>query len=244
MFKRLVLCSIAAVSLSACAGQLDSIGKAPDMSPILNPVQQPTYMPVTMPMPRPEQQKSAPGSLWRTGSRSFLDDNRASRVGDILTVTIDIDEKASLSNSTTRSRNGQESASVTGLFGFEGSLDKILPDDVNPGGLLGLNGLSTANGSGSAKRSERVQMKIAAVIVQVLENGNYVIQGTQEVRINFERRDLQIAGVVRPQDITSANSITYDKIAEARISYGGKGQITNMQQPRWGQQVIDLVAPF
>ena len=82
------------------------------------------------------------------------------------------------------------------------------------------------------------------MITEVLPNGNLAIFGRQEVQVNFERRDLVVAGVIRPEDITSGNTIAYEQIAEARVSYGGQGQITDFQQPRYGQQLYDIVFPF
>ncbi len=115
---------------------------------------------------------------------------------------------------------------------------------MDPGNLVGLNSGSTSEGSGSIRRNEEIELKLASVITDVLPNGNLVIYGRQEVRVNFEVRELAIAGIVRPEDITSANTISYEKIAEARISYGGRGQITDVQQPRYGQQLYDIIFPF
>jgi flagellar L-ring protein FlgH len=81
-------------------------------------------------------------------------------------------------------------------------------------------------------------------VTQVLPNGNLVVQGRQELRVNFEVRELQITGVIRQQDISSTNTVSYTKLAEARISYGGRGQLTDVQQPRYGQQLLDIIAPF
>ena len=182
---------------------------------------------------------------------------RASQIGDIVTVIVDItNESADFSNTSTRSRTNTESADVSSQFLGYGtqSLIERLPGNnktpmtganaTNPLSLGGLSSATSNNGTGRIQRAETVSLRVAAIITQVLPNGNFVVSGTQEVRVNLEARILKLAGVIRPQDITSANTIKQDQLAEARIAYGGKGQITDFQQPRWGQQLYDIVAPF
>src|SRR5690606_18596536 len=150
------------------------------------------------------------------------------------TVLIDINDKAKVDNSTTRSRDNSNKAAIPD---FPGGLDKV-------GNLVDL-GSSTANkGSGSVNRSEAISMHVAAVVTQVLPNGNLVIRGHQEVRVNFEVRDLTVAGIVRPEDIMANNTVRHTQIAEARVSYGGRGQITDLQQPPYGQQLYEILVPF
>jgi flagellar L-ring protein precursor FlgH len=159
-------------------------------------------------------------------------------------VIIDIDEQASFQNQTSRSRDSSEGLSVPGLFGVQNQLGAVLSDPVDPNSLVDLGASSTSRGVGTSKRQEQVETKIAAIITEVLPNGNYVIRGQQEVRVNYDMRVLHVAGVVRPQDIRANNTVTGDKIAEARIGYGGRGQIMDLQQPRYGQQVLDMVLPW
>jgi flagellar L-ring protein precursor FlgH len=173
-----------------------------------------------------------------------LRDQRAQRVGDILTVNIAIDDEANISNTTARSRTGAEDADLTNILGYENNLGRLLPDAVSPSSLLSLGSTSSTSGTGSVARTESLTITIAAIITQVLPNGNLVIQGRQEVRVNFEVRELLVAGVVGPEDITATNTINHTQIAEARISYGGRGQLTDVQQPRYGQQVLDIFFPF
>jgi flagellar L-ring protein precursor FlgH len=234
------------LSLAGCgaASRIAEIGQPPAMSGIQNPRMAPGYTPVTMPMPPQMETSRSANSLWRTGARSFFKDQRARAIGDILTVEIDIDDRAELSNATTRRRGSAETMGLPSFLGLESNLKNVLPEEVRPDSLVDFNSDGSSNGTGTIKRDERVTLKVAAVVTQILPNGNLVIQGTQEVRVNFERRDLNITGVIRPEDITSANAISYDKIAEARISYGGRGQITDVQQPRYGQQLFDIIAPF
>ena len=183
-------------------------------------------------------------------SLNIFKDQRASDIGDIITVLIDISDEAALENETERTRASDEDSTLTRLLGYEQSLDRILPEDINATtGLLNpsltdFGSNSTHSGEGSVEREEEIEVRMAALITQILPNGNLVIHGRQEVVVNFEKRILQIDGVIRPEDITIQNDISYDKIAEARILYGGEGQLTDMQQPRYGQQLYDIIFPF
>ncbi|RED12772.1 flagellar basal body L-ring protein FlgH [Pontivivens insulae] len=180
-------------------------------------------------------------SLWRSGPDSLFGDRRAQALGDILTVVIEIDEEAEIRNATDRSRTGDQGVSLPSLFGFERDLED---GNIPTAPLLSTSSNSGSAGSGTTRRNERITLRIAATIVDVLPNGHLVVMGSQEVRVNFELRDLQVAGIVRPEDISRRNEITYDKIAGARIVYGGRGQITDLQQPRYGQQILDQILPF
>ena len=235
-----------AIGLTGCntVDRLQNIGKAPDLSPIQAPQVTPTAQPVSLPMPPPRATTRQANSLWQGGSRAFFKDQRADKVGDILTVMIQIDDQARLNNTTSRSRNNAENAQLPAFLGLESNLARILPDEVNPARLTEFGSTTSNTGAGKVQRDEKIELKVAALVSQVLPNGNMVIQGRQEVRVNFEVRELLIAGVIRPEDIASDNTISYEKIAEARISYGGRGQITDVQQPRYGQQLFDIVFPF
>jgi len=244
--SRIGLMALPLMALPAC-GSLDrlaNIGKAPALSAIENPVTQPGYKPVSMPMPAPKPISYQANSLWRPGSRAFFKDQRAQVVGDLLTVRVRITDKANIDNSTQRSRQNGENFGAKVFFGYENALDRYLPDGASPTGLVDLSSENNSKGAGSVKRSEQVVTDVAAVVTQVLPNGNLVIEGKQEVRVNFEVRELIVAGVVRPEDIEAGNQIDSTKIAQARIAYGGRGQITDVQQPRYGQQVLDLLLPF
>ena len=237
----------AMMMLTACGGmeeRLSRVGVPPAMSKIQNPYSQPGYNPVTMPMPPQEAHTVHPNALWQTGSQTFFKDQRAHSVGDILTVLITIKDDAKLNNKTTRTRQGDEAQTLPNFLGMETQLSKVLPEAVSPDKLTTMSSDSSSSGDGKIERKEDINTKLAAVITQVLPNGNFVIQGHQEVRVNFEMRELTLTGVIRPEDVLNNNSISSEKIAEARISYGGKGQITDIQQPRYGQQVFDAVFPF
>jgi flagellar L-ring protein precursor FlgH len=179
-------------------------------------------------------------SLFRSGASGFFRDQRASRVGDIVTIKINISDSATVGNSTSRTRDGSDKSGVTGLFGLE----KLLPPSLDPGSLLGTNSGSKTAGTGNIARSEKVDMTVAAVVANVLPNGNLVIRGSQEVRVNNELRELTVTGFIRPEDIARDNSVLHTQIADARISYGGRGQLSDAQKMRWGQKVIDAVSPF
>jgi len=191
-----------------------------------------------------EQRVVDRASLWSGTRASLLGDRRAVVRGDILTVVIQIDEKAEISNSTDRSRSGSESLGVPNLFGIPQRLDKALPEGATSADLVGINSASSSSGDGSVKRKEKLTLRVAATVVNVLPNGVLAISGSQELRVNFELRELLVTGYVRPADISRQNEITYDKIASARVSYGGRGQITDVQQARRGQQILDAVLPF
>lgn len=183
-------------------------------------------------------------SLWTGDRGSLLGDRRAVQRGDILTVVIEIDDSASISNSTDRSRSGSESLSVPNLFGVPQRIDESLPEGATLGNAVDLDSRSSFGGDGSVRRNEQLELRVAATVVNVMPNGVLSIQGSQEVRVNFEMRELLVSGFVRPADISRQNEITYDKLASARISYGGRGQITDVQQPRIGQQIADIILPF
>ena len=221
--------------------RLSQIGEQPKLTAIENPTAQPGYKPVQMPMPKPEVASYNANSLCRNGSRAFFRDQRAARIGDLLTVTVNITDKANLQNETQRSRTAKENSNITDFIGAKTitQANKILP-----GNLLATDSTSSADGKGSVNRQESLTTNVAAVVTQVLANGNLVVEGKQEIRVNYEIRELIVAGVVRPEDIQSDNTIDSTKIAQARIAYGGRGQITDVQQPRYGQQIMDVILPF
>jgi flagellar L-ring protein precursor FlgH len=230
--------------LASCSAvdRLKNIGEKPNLSAIENPVAQPGYKPVQMPMPTPQSAVYNPNSLWRNGSRAFFKDQRAMQVGDIMTVTVKIADNATIANETQRSRASKEDSGITDFAGSKlltGTAAQVLP-----GRILSADGTSSTDNKGSVNRQEALTTNIAAVVTQVLPNGNLVVEGKQEVRVNFEVRELIVAGIVRPEDIQSDNTIDSSKIAQARIAYGGRGQITDVQQPRYGQQVMDVLLPF
>jgi len=245
-FLRMGLLATAMLSLAACNAfdRATEIGDAPKMASIEDPTHAPGYTPVRMPMPAPSLAERQPNSLWHTGARAFFRDQRAGRVGDILTVVVTINDQAQLANETKRSRANSDTANASSLLGFESKLNQILPDAVNPASLLSTGSNLSNDGKGSVTRQEQIDLRIAAEIIQVLPNGNLVVQGKQQVGVNYDMRELTISGVIRPQDISSANTITYDQIAEARIVYGGKGTINDVQQPRYGDQLMDIMMPF
>lgn len=243
---RLALVLLCATGLGACNAtqRLSEIGSGPGISQIANPQAAPGYQPVSLPMPAPQIGLREPNSLWRTGARAFFKDQRASRVGDIMTVVIQIDDRAQLNNTSSRARENSESAGLPSFFGLGDNLARIIDSDLDPANLAEVSSASGSRGTGQINRQERIELQVAALITDVLPNGNLVIQGRQEVRVNHELRELTIVGVIRPEDISSANAISYEKIAEARISYGGRGNISDVQQPRYGQQLFDIIMPF
>ncbi|WP_232493713.1 flagellar basal body L-ring protein FlgH [Novosphingobium kaempferiae] len=251
----LAVALLSASLLAGCGsvGRLKNVGKAPKMSEAGEPV---------APRIEPSLGNHAAGerapdggdpkvadaargaSLFRTGGGAFFRDQRASRVGDIVTIRINIADNARVDNTTTRTRNGSENAGIAALLGLESQIGKVLPGNPDPGNLASTSSKSSAVGAGNTARSEQINMIVAATVMSVLPNGNLAIRGKQEVRVNFELRELVVSGVIRPEDIARDNSIRHSQIAEARISYGGRGQLTDAQQARWGQQIYDALFPF
>ncbi|HEX2592321.1 MAG TPA: flagellar basal body L-ring protein FlgH [Rhizomicrobium sp.] len=244
--KKLALFALAAATLGGCStmDRLENIGKAPDLAPIQTQVAIPAApapaagqiaMTATPPPTYPTN------SLWQQDARSFFHDPRASRIGDLLTVNVSVADAAQIQDTTQRSRTNSDNANLTNFFG----LDKAITSaGADPSSLVKMGSATSNVGAGSVNRSETINLTLAAVVAQVLPNGNLIITGHQQVRVNNELRDLSIGGIVRPEDITNANTIDLAQIAEARVSYGGKGQITDVQQPRLGSQLYDILMPF
>lgn len=241
-----LLVSLALAAITGGCGtadKLSQVGKQPMLNAIQDPTTTPGYRPVQMPMPEPQQAHYNPNSLWRSGNRAFFGDQRAKQVGDLLTVIVTISDKAQIDNTTKRKRSDSSSAGAGGALGT--AVDKfLLPSTMSASDLASVDSSTDFSGTGSVDRAETLSTSVAAVVLQVLPNGNMVIEGRQEVRVNFEVRELVVAGIVRPEDISSDNTIPSEKIAEARIGYGGRGQITEAQQPRYGSQVMDILLPF
>lgn len=229
--------------LSGCGilQQLAETGRPPEMTPTANPTAAPGYHPVTFPMPSPHPVPHEEDSLWRAGARAFFKDQRASRVGDLVTIVVSMNDAATLKNDTTATRKGSESLGVPNLFGLETLLSHI---PINPSSLVSTSSANSNVGTGQIQRQEQVTLRLAGEVTQVLPDGNLVVVASQEFRVGNELRVLRVSGVIRPEDIASDNTISSDRMAEARIAYGGRGELSAVQGPRWGQQVLDSIAPF
>jgi len=223
--------------------KLSEVGEPPRVSRIQDPTQAANYHPVSMPMPTPSTPPSSANSLWRQGARSFFKDQRATEIGDILTVAVNINESGNLSNKTTTATSNSEAMGVPTMFGLEKSVGKVF-SGASASSLASTGSTSGMSGNGTMARQEQVVINLAATVVQKLPNGNLVISGKQELRVNGDMRELSVQGIIRSEDISSLNTISSDKIAEARITYGGRGTLADIQQPRYGQQIFDLIAPF
>ncbi len=244
---RAIALLVPVIAGSGCtvAERLVEVGRAPQLERPADPTERPGWTPVRMPMPEPEPQIAAgANSLWRSGARGFFRDQRARRVGDILTVNVTINDRAELSNTSRRTRTNSESLGLPNILGLENKLPKILPTPIDPASLVDAKSSMLNRGLGETQREETVRLNVAAVVTQVLPNGNLVVEGRQEVRVNFEVREVIVAGVVRPEDITPRNTVPHEKIAELRVAYGGRGQLTDVQQPRYGAQVLDILLPY
>jgi flagellar L-ring protein precursor FlgH len=225
-------------ALSGCStvDRLENIGEAPKLAAVGNPAGQQ----IVAAIPAPQPITHIDNSLWQPGAHSFFHDPRANHVGDIITVNVSTADAAKLSNTSSRSRTNSDDANMTNLFGLE----KALPSAMDPASLVKMGSDMSNVGTGGVTRSESINLTLAALVAQVLPNGNLVIDGHQQVRVNNELRDMQVSGIVRREDITQDNTVNLTQIAEARISYGGKGQITDVQQPRLGSQLLDIVMPW
>jgi flagellar L-ring protein precursor FlgH len=237
------IAALSALLLAAC-GQLGEVGRAPGFSPLEGTTQHHALYSAPLPLAAMADSPGRGSSLWSAASSSLLGDRRAARRGDILTVVIEMNDRAEISNATARDREGRTRMGLPQLFGLPQRLDADLPAGATSAELVDASGRSDFRGTGSVRRNERMTLRIAATVVDELPNGVLRIEGHQEVRVNFEIRELVVSGFIRPADVSRQNEVTYDKIAGARIAYGGRGQISDVQQPRYGQQIADLILPF
>lgn len=231
------------LAIAAC-GRLDHVNRAPEFNPLEGSYQHHAMYNVPLPDRVEPRRDADEASIWAAGSRSLLGDRRAARRGDILTVVIAIDERAEMSNASATSRTGSAQMGVGALFGLPERLDRGVPGGVPLDPAVNASGASNFRGDGNTRRSERLTLRVATTVVEALPNGVLRIEGTQEVRVNNELRELIVSGYVRPEDISRRNEVTYDKIAGARIAYGGRGIISDVQRPRWGQAAADNLLPF
>jgi len=243
---RMTAFGLIAMSVSGCnlLTRLSEVGDGPELTKITNPVARPSYKPVSLPMPAPEVAEDNPNSLWRAGARAFFKDHRAKNIGDIVTVKLNFADSAVFKNLTERDREDSEDVGVDALLGLQDEFSKVLPQGVTPGAMLDFDSTHSTTGEGTINRSESVSLTFAAVVTQILPNGSLVIVGRQEVKVNAEMRELMVTGVIRPSDIDSDNTISDDSIAEMRVAYGGSGTLSQLQQPRWGTQIWDIIFPF
>ena len=237
-FLKLSAVLMMGASLSACSAvdRLENIGEAPKLSAVGNPAGQK----IVAEIPRPQPISHIDNSLWQPGAQSFFHDPRAMHIGDVITVNVSVTDTAKLQNTTSRSRTNSEDAGMTNFFGLE----KALPSSVDPTSLVKMGSDNSNVGAGSIQRAETISMTLAALVAQVLPNGNLVIDGHQQVRVNNELRDMQLSGIVRREDITQDNTVNLSQIAEARVTYGGQGTMSDVQQPRYGSQLFDIIMPW
>jgi flagellar L-ring protein precursor FlgH len=246
MFRTMAILIAASMSLQGCVGlqRLGEVGSPPKMTATANPTADPNWHPVSLPMPHPPSELPTVNSLWRPGSHAFFPDPRAAQVGDVVTVVVNMADSAVLNDGTTATRAGSAVTGAPDLFGLQSAISHVLPSGADLTKIMSTNGSGSHVGVGSINRNETATLRVAAVVTQVLPNGNLALVGTQEFRVNSELRQLVVSGIVRPQDINADNTVMHDRMAEARISYGGRGQLTDVQTARWGQQILDIVSPF
>ena len=240
---RLVMPVLACIALVGCGSlsRLSEVGRAPAMTPTADPTKEPNWRPVSMPMPAREPTPNEANALWRSGSRAFFKDQRAAQVGDIVTILVAMNDTANMKNATNTNRSSGETGSLAQFFGLQ---TRLPPSISDPSKILNVGSTNNNGGSGQIQRNDVVTIRLAGVVTQVLPNGNLVVSARQEFRVNNELRELQVTGVIRPQDIASDNTVLHDRMAEARIAYGGRGELTEVQHTRWGQQLMDILLPF
>lgn len=232
---RLLFLSVLITLMAGCSSQLKEIGRNPDLSEVGDGLigEEVDDTPVVY--------ANAPNevafSTWNKRQGDLFKDNLAMNPGDVLTVDVSINDKAKFSNQSDSKRTVGRGFGASGDYSIVG-VGKESEANAN------LNSTADFSGDGGTNRSESIQLSVAAVVTRVLPNGNLVVRGSQEVRVNAELRILTIAGIVRPTDIGPNNTISYERIAEARVSYGGRGHITNMQRPPYGQQLLNTLMPF
>ena len=238
LFLKLSAALLMGASLSACSAldRLENIGEAPKMAAVGNPAGRQIVAEIPAPAPISHDNNS----LWQPGAQSFFHDPRAMHIGDVITVNVTVDDSAKLANTTSRSRTNSENANATSLFGLE----KVLPPTMDPTSLVKMGSDNSNVGTGKVERSEALNLTLAALVAQVLPNGNLVIDGHQQVRVNNELRDMRLSGIVRREDITQNNTVNLSQIAEARVTYGGQGTMSDVQQPRYGSQLFDIIMPW
>lgn len=245
----LIVVALASTTLTACSStldKLDNINKPAPFSDVRNPTEQPEYKPMSWPLPENSPpNKQYANSLWQPGARAFFRDGRASRVGDLLKVNVRINDKLQFINQTEAKRTTIDNATSAETMGIAEKAAKLIPHlQMNPDQLVDITGNNNVKGTGTINRQDVITTQVTAIITQLLPNGNFVIDGTQEIMMNQDVREVSVRGVVRPQDIRSDNTIDSYQIAEARIAYTSRGQLSDQQKPRWGGQIIDAIAPF
>lgn len=240
---RLLLILLIIATTAGCS-RLSQVGRAPEFNPLEGGFEHHAMYSLPLPDRTEARRPTDQASLWSAGQRSLLGDRRASRQGDILTVVIEIDDRAEMSNTSSTNRSGSEDMAIRALFGLPERVNERLPAGASLDPAVAATGSGNFRGDGAVRRNEKLTLRLATTVVEALPNGVMRIEGTQEVRVNNELRELVLTGYIRPEDISRRNEITYDKIAGARISYGGRGIISDMQRPRWGQQIADIVLPF
>ncbi|KAA9010693.1 flagellar basal body L-ring protein FlgH [Histidinibacterium aquaticum] len=246
------LMTLSAGALAAGCAVAPAFDRDPEISNVaLTSETVPEAASVQVPLPDPEPvvipTRAESASLWAPGARGFFGDQRATQVGDILTIDIEIDDEAQLANASSREREGEASVAFPTALGYENQLGRLLPgveqDDLGDP-LVGVESETAASGAGTIRRNESIKLKIAAMVVRVLPNGNMVVAGRQEVKVNNELRELRVAGIIRPQDIQMNNTVPYEKIAEARITYGGRGSLSRTQERGYGEDAMDVILPY
>ena len=217
--------------VAGCAGGAGNLLREPALSPIgsgLESISGPRLLERFAARKTSDHERAIP-DLFR--------DRRIGKRGDIVTVNIAVNDKATFGNTTDRQLTGKNSLS--------GDLSLHFGANSNPSNFaIDTSSAVSTLGKGNIDRAEKIQISVAAMVTDILPNGYLVISGSQEVRVNFELRQVFVTGIVSPSDISQNNIVSYDRLAEARISYGGNGRISELQQPGWGQLLFEQVKPF
>ncbi len=184
---------------------------------------------------------SAPASaqsIWQqsTQRRAIFADSTARRVGDLLTIQIQESQVIQNNESTSLERESSLDAAITDF--------NIKPNTFNTLPSVSTTSSTEFDGSATYNKNGTFQTSLTVMVIDVLPNGNLVIEGSRDITMDREHKRIRISGIVRPRDISTVNTVSSMKVAQARISYEGSGPLTNATNRNWFDSLLDFLWPF